>query len=169
MRALDLHGMKFSRMTVACCAGPDSRGAIMWRCRCDCGNEKDVRGSDLKRGFIKSCGCLNSEATATRNATHRQSHTRLYRIWQAMHDRTANMKCDRYRYYGARGISVCVEWFEFAPFAQWALQNGYCDPLPTEPRSRHLTIDRRDVDGNYEPGNCRWVVQRVQVKNRRKK
>lgn len=166
--ALDLHGMTFDRMIVVGRAGPDARGAIRWRCQCECGTVKDIRGADLKRGFVRSCGCWNSETTAARNATHLQSHTRLYRIWQSMRDRTGNPRNSRFKYYGARGISVCDEWQSFETFRDWATATNYRDPLPGEPRKSHLTIDRIEVDGNYEPDNCRWVVQRVQVLNRRK-
>jgi hypothetical protein len=166
MRPLDLQGQTFGRLKVVACVGPDQGGSIRWQCVCECGREKNLRGADLKRGFIKSCGCLNSDVTASRNATHHQSHTRLYRIWQAMRDRTSNPLASRYPYYGGRGITVCVEWQDFLLFATWAHTNGYRDPGEGEPRSQHLTIDRIDVDGNYQPQNCRWVVQRVQVLNR---
>ena len=91
-------------------------------------------------------------------ATHGGSHTRIYRIWQAMRDRTSNPRAFRREYYGGRGITVCDEWQTFAPFQAWALNNGY------EP---NLSIDRIDNDGNYEPSNCRWATQKMQVQNRR--
>ena len=92
-------------------------------------------------------------------ATHGGSTTRLYRIWQAMHDRTGNPRASRFAYYGGRGISVCPEWSEFAPFQQWAMANGYAD---------NLSIDRYpDNSGNYEPSNCRWATPSQQVRNRR--
>lgn len=158
MKRLDLNGKTFGRLAVVECAGPDAKGAVCWRVRCKCGNERSFRGSDLKRGFVKSCGCLSSDLITTRNTSHGGSATRLYRIWQAMHDRTGNPKASRYAYYGARGIAVCTEWTEFGPFRDWALANGYADDL---------SIDRIDNDGNYEPSNCRWADQTTQVRNRR--
>ena len=90
---------------------------------------------------------------------HGQKGTRLYTIWQTMKERCHNPKHDSYMYYGAKGISVCDEWMgNFVPFYQWAMSNGYADDL---------TIDRIDNDGNYEPGNCRWVTMECQ--NRRHK
>lgn len=165
MRPLALDGMKFTRLQVVGRAPPQQDGALWWSCQCDCGVIIKVRGADLKRGFTQSCGCLNSETTAMRNRTHGLSHTRLYRIWQAMHDRASNPKNSKYRYYGARGIGVCVEWREFSAFSSWALSAGYQDIHGT--RRDQLTLDRIDPDLGYDPGNCRWVTQRVQVLNRR--
>jgi hypothetical protein len=158
MRPLDLNGHAFGRLTVLGRSSPKPDGAIWWSCKCVCGSTKDVRGADLKRGFVLSCGCWNSQRTANRNRTHGESGTRLYHIWQAMRGRTGNPKASRYSYYGGRGISVCPEWNDFEQFRDWALSNGYAD---------NLSIDRIDNDGNYEPSNCRWADQKTQVRNRR--
>lgn len=157
-KRLDLHGMTFSRLKVVACVGPDERGAINWLCSCSCGGSRAVRGADLKRGMVGSCGCAISDLLVKRNTTHGGSKTRLYRIWQAVKDRTGNPRASRYDYYGGRGISLCPEWNEFRVFREWALTNGYSD---------ELSIDRRDNNGNYQPDNCRWVNQEVQVRNRR--
>jgi hypothetical protein len=159
MRPLNLNGQHFGRLTVIERDVSRSDGAIWWKCICECGNEKAVRGSDLKRGFILSCGCWRREMPTTR-ATHGGASTRLYHIWQAMRARTENHRASRYAYYGGRGITVCVEWQEFEPFRAWALANGYAD---------HLSIDRINNGGNYEPTNCRWATQTMQVRNRRSK
>lgn len=157
---LNLLGQTFGRLAVISCGGSDERGAVLWLCNCTCGNEKSARGSDLKRGSILSCGCWNSERTAGKNRSHGYSHTRLYRIWQAMHDRTSNPNASNYRYYGGRGIKVCASWTDFEPFLSWAISNGYREDL---------SIDRYpDNDGNYEPGNCRWATQSQQVRNSRR-
>ena len=159
MKPLDLNGQTFGRLRVVGRAPAMSDGATWWNCICECGLQKQARGADLKRGFIQSCGCWRREEPLTR-ATHGGANTRLYRIWQAMRDRTGNVRASRYRYYGGRGISVCAEWQEFKTFRAWAMANGY---------ENHLSIDRINNNGNYEPDNCRWATQAVQIRNRRTK
>lgn len=161
-------GRVFGRLTVKACVGPDSGGAIRWLCLCECGNEKALRGSDLKRGFVKSCGCWNSEVVKKRNFKHGLADTALYKLWQGMHGRTSNPNADKYHYYGGRGISVCEEWHEYMPFHEWTMKNGFQSHAGV-PRKEWLTLDRIDINGNYEPGNCRRVTQLVQVHNSRPK
>lgn len=91
------------------------------------------------------------------NIKRSQKTNRLYRTWLNMKRRCDNKRSDKYKYYGARGIVVCDEWLhDFRAFHDWAINNGYRDDL---------TIDRIDVDGNYEPSNCKWVDQKTQTRN----
>ena len=159
MRPLDLNSKVFGRLGVVAKCDPKGDGAIWWDCECQCGQKKEVRGSDLNRGFVQSCGCWKAEMPKTR-ATHGASGTRLYRIWQAMKDRTGNSNASRYAYYGGRGIYLCQEWHYFEAFQKWSLSNGYRDDL---------SIDRINNNGNYEPANCQWATQQTQVHNRRSK
>lgn len=168
----DLTGQRFGRLTVVCDTGERKRGYIVWRCKCDCGNTHEVIGNNLLRGSVKSCGCLihdvakenikNTHKSGTENHSfkHGMSHSRLYRIWLCMRRRCYDERNIGYKYYGGRGIGVCDEWRNsFEAFRDWALANGYRDDL---------TIDRIDVNGNYEPLNCRWTDISTQLKNRRK-
>ncbi len=92
------------------------------------------------------------------NYKHGMNNTRLHRIWTGMKTMCLNSNDYHYKWYGARGISICDEWLEFKPFAEWALLNGYQD---------NLTIDRINNDGDYSPSNCRWVSQTEQCQNHR--
>ena len=155
---IDLTGQKFGRLMVIECAGRDKRGRAIWKCKCDCGNEA-IKGSDrLIRGITQSCGCLHTERTRQANTRHGLTHTRLFNIWSGMRKRCYNSNCHAYKDYGGRGITISEEWNDFITFKDWALTHGY---------DNNLTIDRKDVNGNYEPSNCRWATMKVQSNNTR--
>lgn len=125
-----------------------------FECKCDCGNIVIERLSTLRRRKDNiSCGCIK-----TGFHTHSDTHTRIYGCWQSMKDRCLNPNCKAYKYYGGRGIKICDEWYNYELFRDWALENGYTEDL---------TIDRLDVNGNYEPSNCRWATMSEQQQNKR--
>jgi hypothetical protein len=164
MKFNDLTGKKFGRLTVIERMPNNANNKVVWRCKCDCGNEAVVIGSRLYTGKTVSCGCVKSEKTTERNTKHGYCGTRLYATRMNMISRCTNEKNRDYADYGGRGISVCDEWLNkdtgVAAFVEWALANGYQDGL---------TIDRIDVNGNYEPNNCRWVTMEKQSHNRRRR
>ncbi|MBO7671969.1 hypothetical protein J6S88_01020, partial [bacterium] len=128
----------------------------IWKCECECGNIVFVESYSLKNGNTKSCGCLKYDS---RNYTHKHSSERIYKIWLSMKARCFYKTNHAYKWYGAIGIRVCDEWKnDFMSFYNWSMENGY---------SEHLSIDRIDVNGNYEPNNCRWTTMEVQQNNRR--
>lgn len=130
-------------------------------CRCVCGNEVDVIPFNWKCGRTKSCGCMAKSllSDAFTVLEHTPDLDRLRRIYHGMKDRCFSDKNQNYKYYGGRGITVCQEWLDDREaFITWALENGY---------RNDLSIDRIDVNGNYEPGNCRWATDAEQRANQR--
>lgn len=148
-------GQKFGRLTALYKLNNYHKRATYWLCVCDCGNLVEVRGTNLRYGQTKSCGCLNKDVITI----HGKSNSRLHRIWSHMKTRCYNTNSKNYKDYGGRGIAVCDEWKDnFQAFYNWSMVNGYDDTL---------TIDRIDVNGNYEPNNCRWITNEEQQHNKR--
>ncbi len=98
------------------------------------------------------------QAYSHRTHGYSADHPKLYEVWSTMLSRCYNPNRPKYKDYGLRGISVCPEWQRAENFCEWALENGYKDGLQ---------IDRIDVNGNYEPSNCRWVTPKQNSRNRR--
>lgn len=155
---VDLTGHVFGRLTVTAFAGRRGRKS-QWSCKCTCGGEVVADVSNLKAGKVTSCGCRRREVTAAR-ATH--GHDRPgrrspeYHSWSSMWARARGNKGQRPLDYHLRGITVCERWRSFEAFL-----------ADMGPRLAGTSLDRIDVNGNYEPSNCRWATASQQVANRR--
>ena len=165
----DLLGQKFGKLTVIGFEESirTNTGSLrnLWKCRCECGNEKITQDNLLITGKVTSCGCGKPERMIKMHTKHggakRKNEERLYSIWRSMKRRCANRKDMN---YGGRGISVCDEWQDYQTFKEWAYNNGYDDKAD----KGQCTIDRINNDGNYDPSNCRWVDMVTQANNTRK-
>jgi hypothetical protein len=162
----DLIGQRFGRLVVVEKL-PSKNKKRWWRCKCDCGNLKDVPTNRLTTGGTRSCGCLAKEVQRkhaeeirekAREVTtkHGLSTHRIHNVWGKMIYRCENPKSSNFKHYGGKGIKVCEEWHDLRKFYEWAINNGYKD---------NLEIDRIDNSKDYCPENCRWATRKQQTRN----
>ena len=163
---LDLKGERFGRLVVLESSCPHM-GVRAWVCRCACGAEVVATTAHLRRGGTRSCGCLYREAIAGRSRTHGRTGDPIYAIWRAMRQRCENRNDPVYPLYGGRGIAVCERWHTFEHFVADVGERP-ADPEGWAGRRAYWSIDRIDVNGNYEPGNVRWADPQTQRANKRR-
>lgn len=159
----DISGQRFGTLTAIRYHGNNSGGSAIWVCLCDCGKEHLARGTGLRYGEINSCGCTMSDMLSKLHTKHGNARdnkrSREYCIWLNMKQRCNNPKNTNYKYYGARGIKLCDSWnnsFE-----------SFLEEMGAAPSIDH-TIDRDDVNGDYNKANCNWVLWEQQIRNKRK-
>lgn len=149
-----LDAQRFGLLTVIAREGNEGKFAA-WRCRCDCGTEIVVGGNKLRDGRRTKCYARNHPVERPPSFT--LQYINEYRSWASMHERCTNPKHKNYKNYGGRGITICERWNEFKNFM---LDMG----RKPDPK---FVIERDDVNGNYEPKNCKWIARKDQGRNRR--
>jgi hypothetical protein len=159
----ELFGQRFGRLVANEIVGRSADRKVLWRCQCDCGQAVIVRSSKLTTGHTESCGCLVGDQLRERKLVHGHKRrakvggqSRTYTTWSCMKRRCQSVENSNYRFYGGRGIKVCERWQTF--------ENFLAD-MGERPAGK--TLDRIEVNGNYEPGNCKWSTHSEQVRNRR--
>lgn len=161
----NLAGQRFDRLTALYVLPERAGKRVVWLCRCDCGNESSVRSSNLTCKQVTSCGCkvyeMARERALKRNLVHGHNTVKqkspTWNSWNAMLKRCSQPNHRSYPDYGGRGITVCERWR--SDFRNFLADMGE--------RPAGTTIDRRDNNGNYELGNCRWATRSEQQRNRR--
>lgn len=148
-------GEKFNSLTVVGAVYNGRRW--LWECSCECGGRSVAYPNQVMRGGTKTCGCGKSVTFRDMHLKHGDAGTRLYNIWKGVRKRCGHNSASRH--YGDRGISVCKEWDDYLVFKEWAMAHGYTDDL---------TIERKDVNGDYCPENCCWIPFKEQTFNTRR-
>lgn len=157
-KKIDLVGRAFGRLKVIEGAGRNKHQQTLWKCICECGNERVLTYGKLAYGHTSSCGCLLRDKGRVQFTTHGLSKTDEFKIWCGIKSRVYNPNVDSYSRYGGRGIAMCQRWLD-------SFEN-FLEDMGKRPSKRH-SIDRfPDEDGDYGPENCRWALPKPQAERR---
>jgi hypothetical protein len=151
-RVHNLLGQQFGRLTVIEQAASIPGGQARWRCRCQCGGETTIPGSNLRRGLVLSCGCLQHERARDASVTHAQCGLPEFNAWRGILRRCNNPKAIGYSDHGGRGIQ-CL----------WASFDEFVADVGERPSPGHRLF-RLDRDGHFGPGNCAWMTPKEHYK-----
>lgn len=169
---LQLSGQRFGRLLAVRGLRAARDGKMIWLFHCECGSEKEILADYVRTGKVRSCGCLRRENSArlgrenrgrSYGGVRRERHP-LWAVWMTMKARCTNPNSQKFPIYGGRGIKVCARWIvgegKLHPFDCFVADMGE-RPTPSH------SIDRINVDGDYEPENCRWATPSEQARNKR--
>lgn len=156
----DMTGERFDKLIVIGRNKKIISRRAYWDCVCDCGVRTVVLGSNLRNGRSGSCGCRHKDIMSKMKSKHRHHKSGTYCSWENMIQRCTNPNSPNYYNYGARGITVCDKWKVFENF----LFDMGERPLG---RLHQYSIDRIRNELGYQPGNCRWATNKIQMRNKR--
>lgn len=162
-QVIDLKGERFGRWLVLSRLPDDEGKRTVWKCLCECGTIRAVKSGGLRRGQSKSCGCYAREVASKMMKTHGMTDTPEWKSWMSIGDRCNSPNNKDYPNYGGRGIKICDRW---NPAAGGSFGN-FLEDMGRR-GGREYSIEREDVNGDYCPSNCKWILKSEQARNKRK-